>query len=139
MQDITIPASGTIDLAYHSSVHNLYVGSSPCAYTTQICPAEDAAMISATAPCKYTPGKPGQHFWKISVHKCLFESIKQQPHPVGLAFLLQLLQLNTRQGRPAGLQPFIWLALHRQAAHFNVICQASVGSDHMTCGAHSWQ
>ncbi len=50
------PAPST---SYHSSVHNLYVGSSPCAFTTQICPAEDASVISTSAPCKYTPGKPG--------------------------------------------------------------------------------
>ncbi len=58
-QPVTIPATGTIDFSYHSSVHNLYVGSSPCAFTTQICPAEDASVISTSAPCKYTPGKPG--------------------------------------------------------------------------------
>ncbi len=59
VQAITIPATGTIDFSYHSSVHNLYVGSSPYAFTTQICPAEDASVISTSAPCKYTPGKPG--------------------------------------------------------------------------------
>ncbi len=71
MQAITIPATGTIDFSYHSSVHNLYVGSSPCAYTTQICPAEDASVISTSAPCKYTPGKPGVP----SLHPCCCASV----------------------------------------------------------------
>lgn len=67
-QDITIPATSTINFAYHSSVHNLYVGSSPCAYTTEICPAKDAASISASSPCKYTPGKAGLLALTLQLH-----------------------------------------------------------------------
>lgn len=68
MQDITIPASSTINFSYHSSVHNLYVGSSPCAYTTEICPAKDAAAVSTSSPCKYSPGKAGMLPGPKSVH-----------------------------------------------------------------------
>lgn len=62
LQDITVPASGAINFSYHSSTHNLFVGSSKCAFTTEICPSASAQMISASSPCKYTPGKP------VSIH-----------------------------------------------------------------------
>ncbi|KAK9828301.1 hypothetical protein WJX74_007925 [Apatococcus lobatus] len=58
----TVPAGTTVNYAYHSSTHNLFIGSSPCAYTTEICPSATAAMTSPSNPCKYTFKTPGTYY-----------------------------------------------------------------------------
>lgn len=41
-------------------VCSLFIGSSPCAYTTEICPSATADMTSPSNPCKYTFKTPGK-------------------------------------------------------------------------------
>lgn len=71
-QDVTVPASEAINFFYHSSTHNLFVGSSKCAYTTEICPSATADTISESSPCKFTPGKPGKRPRGTPLNDCLY-------------------------------------------------------------------
>lgn len=74
LQDLTVPASQPINFHYHSSTHNLFVGSSKCAYTTEICPSAPADTVTEASPCKYTPGSPGDSPYK-TVTIVIFEWI----------------------------------------------------------------
>ncbi|KAL0038791.1 hypothetical protein WJX79_008089 [Trebouxia sp. C0005] len=53
-KDIVIPASSSIAFAYNGATHHLFMASTPCTYTTEICAAKNASDFTTATPCTYT-------------------------------------------------------------------------------------
>ncbi|KAA6422683.1 MAG: hypothetical protein FRX49_07219 [Trebouxia sp. A1-2] len=54
LHDIVIPASSSIAFAYNGATHHLFMASTPCTYTTEICAAKNASDFTTATPCTYT-------------------------------------------------------------------------------------
>ncbi|KAL0030778.1 hypothetical protein WJX77_006160 [Trebouxia sp. C0004] len=53
-KDVVIPPSSSIAFSYHGDTHHLFVASSPCTYTTEICPNKSNTIVTTSRPCKYS-------------------------------------------------------------------------------------